>query len=966
MDWISSLPDELRKEPVRILFAGLIRALAVVLLPSLLLLGLNDFFTRENIKREELSLRAEMSKLLGDLTGAADPQQRFNKVFRELGEIPFPSPTFERRLKQILAETPGAFEIYFFDAQDKCFALDFLPKPPKFVAQKFMTAVRKKHCDEKDEKWLVQFSGYKRAHISISSGQNSIVKIGRTDDRQWGGLFPLKTTENNQAGSFIVFIRKSAIDQDKLLFAAVKNANQKYYRNFAFAWWDPLEPDKVFPEGRNFSQDTPDILKKMPAGETDFAMDGHHGQINCTKSGITLLVLAKQKVEPGAFSIYVDLAVKIGAVTFFIVLFPIFLGITVVKPGLKAKITAVLLLGSGSCMVSLLFTGVIDRSDREKVLTSRYQADNVEELRRIDEGLLYEYKRIERLLRSRISKVEKLDKEEFVREVKLYWQNLGSFADRFKELVIVGSRTPLRFAADSDTPGKNIEENSGVMYGEMILQTYQGRFITPERDAQSHNLRDVIHNSSSTFSRNLILKGGRFENLSLADNSIPTYIDFFIGPDNQGRAILLAFLSRASMQRNYLLTVSRLFDQKQDRFQPRLVAVPTVPSIEWPAFPKRNSARHEVLKEIAQKVVFSELPVHQKAVINGREFLLSAMKGKNLDGYTLILARPYQVVAEKIAHLNRNMLILAIFIITLACSLAWFASSLLLKPIAKIRALLTEIGRGNFRVSLKPEAVAEFNQVASSLNHTIESFHEIKVASNIQEHLWPDKGLNGPDWELEGICETATELGGDHFDWLRLADGRILLTIGDVTGHGIGAAMVQASMKVWVALKAVGCKDSAQLLAEINRLHCTYGAKKLPMSFWAGYYLPETGELDFASAGQSYPILVDADGGIETLKQPGMPLGIRLKNRYQACRIVLKPGQKLVLYTDGIVETADEQGKMLGFSGLENLVSKFGTSSSLELIHQILASARDWGEQNDDRTIVVLSRFKKEKSNEEQ
>lgn len=956
MGWVPSLPDQLRKEPAKVLSAGVAKALAVVMLPVFLILGLNNFFTRENLNQEKRLQTAEMSRLLGDITGLSDPQQRYNRIFRELSEISFPSTVFTTRLKQILEETPGAFDIYFFDTTGKCFALDFLPKPPKFVAQKFMAAVKEPEKALKDEKWLVQFSGYKKAHLAISSAYGSIVRLGRSDDRQWGGRFALKSPQKNYAGDFLVFVRKSAIDKDSLLFQAVMSANRKHSRSYSFAWWDPLQPEKIQPESSDFSRSLIEMLEKMPHGKSDFIVDGRLGLKSYTESGITLLALARQVVEPGSLSIYIDFTVKIMALISLIALIPVFLGITSFKPGLKAKITAILLLGSGSCMISLLFTGVIDRSDREKVLTSQYQSDNINELKRIDEGLSFEFKRIERLLKSRIAKIEKLESQVFEREIRLFWRHLGAFADRFKELVIVSSDTSLLFDPTSENPLPGAKESSAAMYGDMILQTYQGRYIAPDHNAQSHNLKDVIHNSSSAFSRNFILKGGRFENLSLAGSGVPTYIDFFLDSENQGRAILLAFLSRAGMQRNYLLAVSRFFDEKRNRDQPRLVAVPAVASIHWPAFPKRKSAENEILKEIALKVAASDLPVHQKATVNGRVYLLSALKGKNLDGYILILARPYHVIAEKISRLNKNMQILAISIISLACFLAWLSSRLLLKPIAKIRKVLEEISRGNFRVSLDSEAVAEFDEVARSLNHTIESFHEIKVASNIQEHLWPEKGLKGDDWEIAGLCETASELGGDHYDWFQLEDGRILITIGDVTGHGIGAAMVQASIKVWVALKASVCGDAAELLGEVNRLHCNYGAKKLPMSFWAGYFSPGTGRLDFASAGQSYPILVDTGGKIETLKQPGIPLGIRAKNLYHKNEIEILPGQKLILYTDGIVETADAQGTMLGFAGLEKMISELGALSSAELIRKVFDSARSWGEQNDDRTVVVLSR----------
>ncbi len=957
MRWVPSLPEQFREEPAKFLLVGVLKALTIVLLPAFLFGGLNQFFIRQRQIDEKHLQQAEMSRLLADIAGLADPQQRFNRLFKELADIPFPSETFDRRLKQIVADAPEAFEIYFFDDQGKCFNINYLPRPPKFVAQKFMAAIKNPDQAEKDEKWLIQFSGYKKAHVAIAGSIGTIVKVGRSDDRQWGGLFPLKSKQHKHIGDFIVFIRKSAVRYDDLLFQAVLDANSRFARDFVFAWWDPLAPEKIMPASAGLATEAISLLEKLPFGQAVFEIEGRQGYRSFTESGISLLALAKYPVDPPALSVYVGFTINIAAALALIVLLPVFLGITSFRPGLKVKITAILLFGAGSCMIALLFTGVIDRSDREKVLSSRYQADNVDELKRIDEGLAFEYKRIERLLKSRIHRIEKLPNDQFARESRLFWRNLTAFSDRFKELVIVSSSTSILFRPESEDPLADCADNSAAMYGDMILQTYQGRYIAADNEAQSHNLKDVIHNSSAAFSRNFILKGGRFENLSLADNSVPTYIDFFLDSQNQGRAILMAFLSKAGIQRNYLLEVSRLFDEKRGKNQPRLAALPVVASINWPAFPKRSSAENLILKTLAAKAASSDLPVHQRANINGRSFLLSALKGKNLDGYILILARPYNVIAAKIAGLNKSMQILAMSVIILAALLAWLTSKLLLRPISKLRNVLSEISQGNFRVSMAKESVAEFNQVAMSLNRTLESFHEMKVASNIQEHLWPEKGLKGRDWELEGICKTATELGGDHFDWFELPDGRILITIGDVTGHGIGAAMVQASIKVWVALKASGCDNSASLLDEINRLHCSYGAKRLPMAFWAGYYFPDTGKLDYASAGQTYPILVNDSGEIVALKQPGIPLGIRQKNKYQANEIFLDPGQKLVLYTDGIVETADQNGQFIGFEGLEKVVSQLGKLSSQALIDRLFNVANDWGEQLDDRTVVVLSRF---------
>lgn len=957
MNWLPSLPDKIRKEPFQAVFTGVVLTLAIVLLPYFLFSGLNAFYAVETEKFQKTAQTTEMTKLLGDIAAMSDTQQRFNKVFRELSEIAFTSPAFTVRLQQILRDNPAAFDIFFFDPEGRCFELEFLPKVPKFVAQKFMAAVKNPEKADKDEKWLLQFSGYKKAHLAIANNPQAIVKIGRSDDRQWGGLFRLVNDNGVCVGEFIVFIRKSAVDQDILLQQAIVQANLKHVRHFVFACWDPLKPQQLFPESSGIASAAISLLKKLPHGESIFMLDDRQVQKIVTESGLILLAQARHPVERGLMFYYFDFTLKIALILGLIIILPWQLGFVSYRPGLRAKIVAVLLFGSGSCMLALLFTGFIDRSDRELVLTNQYQHNNLEELKRIDEGLLYEFKRVENLVKSRMARLHQLDDRQFETETGLFWRHLSAFSSRFKELVIVSSSSTRLFLPGFDDPVKPKEDNTAVLYADMILQTYQGRYIAPDYNTTSHNLKDVIHNSSSAFSRNLILKGGDFVYLNLADSQVPTYIDFFHSPENQGRAILMAFLSRSGMQKSYLLEVSRFFDERRGKNQPRLAALPITPSFEWPAFPKRKSAENEVLKEISLKVIAGELPVHQIARISGREYLLSAIKGKYLDGYILILAQPYHVVAGQINRLNRNLLILTVSLLVMVLSVAWAASRLLLGPIAKIGRVLSEISAGNFRLRLEPEKVSEFATVAAGLNRTLESFHEIKVASNIQEHLWPEKGLRGPAWELEGMCRTATELGGDHFDWLELSDGRVLITIGDVTGHGIGAAMVQASIKVWVALKAIGCEDAAELVAEINRLHCRFGAKKLPMSFWAAYYQPSDGRLNYCSAGQSYPIIVDEAGTLKQLKQPGMPLGIREKNRYQSETIELEPGQKLVLYTDGIVETTDASGTMLGFAGLEGMISELKGASSAELITRIFSAAEKWGEQNDDRTIVVLSRF---------
>lgn len=944
---------------VKKLLPGLFKALSVLLPPFLLLWGLNSFFLAQSRKRLQTQQREEMGRLLGNITGMAEPGQKFDLIFKQLSRIPFPSKTFDKRLKQILKQNPKAVELYFYDRWGKCFDLDYLPAAPRYVAQKFLEAVNEpdKELNERTTRWLVKFSGYKKAHKKLANSQGSIITLGQGDEKQWGGKFALKDHKGSYSGAFIVFIKKSPLDYDEMLDKAVADANFNNSRRFVFAWIDPVEPEKIRPDNNEFDAKIINQVFSLPKGESRFTCKNKAGLINYSESGAIIVALARHTIKPDLFFANVKFTLKLVLIVLLIVLAPIFADITLWKPGITTKLVAVFLLGSGTCMSALIFTAFIDKSDREKVLKNEFQSRNLAELKKIDEGLVFELEKIKRLLQKKIKLYRNCSDDQFEQKIEQFWKKLSVVSDRFNELILVSNKNTLSFKPGFDEVYSSDPAYSSIIYAEMILETYQGIFMPPETSGTTASSREIIRSSSAVFSRNFILNGGKFDKLSLAGNNVPTYIDFFLDMHNQARAILIALLSRAGLQRNYLFKVSSMFDKNIGTNKPRFVALPLNQMLGWPAFPKRKTAKNQVLRQIAVKVTSRELPVHEIKKINGQKYLLSAIKGKYLDGYILLMAQPYKVIANKIDGLDKKIQQLALLMFVLALVSSAVSSRLLIKPIGNIDFILANIAKGNFRARMPNARVKEFSAVAEQLNHSLEEFHEIRVAKSIQEKLWPSGGLSGNDWQLDGKCLTATELGGDHYDWLKLEDGRILISVGDVTGHGIGAAMIQASIKVWLAMNAAKCSTASELLGQVNVLHNSYGAKKLPMTCWVGYYYPEIGRLNFSSAGQSYPLLLKADKSLQRLKLPGIPLGIRKKNTYKDDEIELQPGDSIILYTDGLVETQNHSGKMLGFAGLEDSVQKAMGQSVVKNIENIFARVTAWGERTDDQTLVILHRF---------
>lgn len=953
MKWVSRLPEAVRKHPLASFLKAAIKALVIVLLPWFLLSGISDFFASEAYLERLAQANEEMTAMLSMISSQSEPRQRFDAEFKSLVALSYPSDVFRRRLQQIATSYSQILDIYLFDGSGDCIVLPFLPVPPRAVARRFLDCVINPKLEAKYARFVEQFSGYRSAHKNLNQSPGEIIRIGSSHDRQWGGWFRLSGKDGTDMGHLIVFVKKSGIEGDEMLNNAVMQARYKFGRNYYFAWQDPVNSENLRPDASGFASDTPRILAELPWGERNFTIDGYHGIKMFTDSGLVIVAQTTQPLEKSQLFERAAFILKVILIVIFLILTPLMMGVTRLYPGLRIRIACLFLLGAGIPLTLLIFTGLADRSDQEKVLVDNWQKRGLEELNLIDEGMIGDYRQIEHRFKSHITRTSRLPEPEFSKQLAATGQ-LFDLKNIYQILLV---RPDSAVSYNSENPGgkKSGERDSMMIYGQMLLEIINATYDEATRKT-STDLSSVINNMGGWMARALILSSGRVGVMNLLGSVMPTYADFFVDADNYARAMVFAFMPQSAMQRNYLFKISKRREAGMSPLQARFVALPVSASPFWPAFPKRVTAHEPELKKLADQVLKSGVPAHLVTEVRSKKYLLTAMRGSNLDGYILVMAQPYDVIARKIDVLQRNLQILAVLVVFLAFFSARVTSSLLLQPVSRLREALASMAAGNFRLQFSGATVSEFDAMLGSLNRTMSNLQELQVARSVQETLWPEEAINGTDWHLFGRCDTATELGGDHYDWLKLPDGRILLVIGDATGHGIAPAMVQASIKVWLALNAEKAQSAVSLLAEISRLHFNYGAKRLYMTCWLGFFDPATGHLEYASAGHPYPVIVRSDGSTEILKLAGMPLGIRQKATVSGDSRILEKGSSLILYTDGIIETTDANNQMLGFDGFAAICAGIAGMSAEAAVEKILARAAEWGPKNDDQSVIVLCR----------
>jgi serine phosphatase RsbU (regulator of sigma subunit) len=234
---------------------------------------------------------------------------------------------------------------------------------------------------------------------------------------------------------------------------------------------------------------------------------------------------------------------------------------------------------------------------------------------------------------------------------------------------------------------------------------------------------------------------------------------------------------------------------------------------------------------------------------------------------------------------------------------------------------------------------------------------ELEVARELQRELLPSHPPVLEGWEVSFSYRTANTIGGDYYDFLPLADGRMALVIGDASGHGIAAGLLMAIASSALRLAIDLDSTPAAVARFVNRALVASGGRRVFMTVFFGVLDPADGRLDYVVAGHPFPMLRRSDGEVVELGEGGLPLGVRAALEPPTGTVVIGPGESLLLYTDGIVETLDGEGRDFGYERVRRTLEPGGSAAA---IHDrlVAAVAGFQGEAPvlDDRSLVVLGR----------
>jgi serine phosphatase RsbU (regulator of sigma subunit) len=239
---------------------------------------------------------------------------------------------------------------------------------------------------------------------------------------------------------------------------------------------------------------------------------------------------------------------------------------------------------------------------------------------------------------------------------------------------------------------------------------------------------------------------------------------------------------------------------------------------------------------------------------------------------------------------------------------------------------------------------------------------ELEVAREIQLAMLPTGTYCAGDAEICGVTRPANTVGGDFYDILPLVgdpDGRVIVTLGDVTGKGSPAALLMALLLAVLRTLADERLEARALVSRLNTQICRHSPGSRFITLFYGLYTPGSGAFTYVNAGQNPPLLRRRDGSIERLGSTGIALGMFEGSTYGAVETRVNPGDLCLLYSDGITEAENPAGQPFEESGLEAFITAHPQQTPAELAPALLraveAHARD-SRFTDDLTVLILKR----------
>ena len=356
-----------------------------------------------------------------------------------------------------------------------------------------------------------------------------------------------------------------------------------------------------------------------------------------------------------------------------------------------------------------------------------------------------------------------------------------------------------------------------------------------------------------------------------------------------------------------------------------------------------------------------------------RDFIVVTNADPSGSGLRFGIARP---VGDSLSALRRTAgrnAGLGLLFIGFALVVVIPVSQTLTRNLSNLTEGVDRIAQGDFAARVPVQGTRDVAALATAFNRMAEDIQkqqeqlvgqerlkrELELGRQIQSEMLPHEALRFGLTEVKGMSIPAREVGGDFFNYFALDDGNVALLVGDVSGKGVGAALLMANFQATLRTRLKLGHDLAAIADAMDRDIEANSPRGLYATLFVGILDPTSKRLRYVNAGHN-PQFALRSGSLERLSSTGTPIGLLPGRGYTQREVQLASGDFLFFYTDGVVEAEDESGEMLGPERLEQLLlttittSPAGPDAVLQMVEAEVRKFRGAREPFDDATSMVV------------
>ncbi len=343
-----------------------------------------------------------------------------------------------------------------------------------------------------------------------------------------------------------------------------------------------------------------------------------------------------------------------------------------------------------------------------------------------------------------------------------------------------------------------------------------------------------------------------------------------------------------------------------------------------------------------------------------KKYIAVGFKGIRLNEFRLIALYPLEIIDRRIDRQREEVILFSIFCLLFAFGLAQTLFRNFLKPVVALKNGALAIEERNFTHRISISSKDEFGQIADIFNDVMIGLEELEVAKIVQESLFPPSEFTQNNFLVYGKSVTMSELGGDYFDFFKIDEENFAILMGDVAGHGVGAAVIMAMAKAAVLNSPHLLTEPDSLLLNLHQMILASKSSKqrkvMTFQYLCVNSLGNAGI--YSNAGACSPILIENQGkSVRELPLAGAALGAFKKAKYQSLDLSFKSGDTLVFYTDGIVETRNAKDEEIGYDGLSQILLDSYDTNPQRFYDNVFARYQNHLGQldaQDDLTILIM------------